>query len=232
MKICHAALAVALIASPLAAQESSVAAPSAGAPVPMVVSAVQTPQSVLRTGTELSLTLLHELTTKGKNLRVGDRVRLEVADPLLIDGTTVIPQGAPVAAEVTEVRNKGMWGRSGRFVVRLLNVNVNGRQIRLGGTFDDKGVAGGWGAAAVSALVFLPAGFFMTGTSALLPAGTTVKGFIDEDVPLILPAAAPPAPLTVGEPIAAVAPISVSAPQNLEATREAGLAAAAWSRGE
>ena len=35
-------------------------------------------------------------------------------------------------------------------------MNLNGRQIRLTGTFDDKGKSGGVGAVAVSALVFLP----------------------------------------------------------------------------
>jgi hypothetical protein len=80
-------------------------------------------------------------------------------------------------------------------------MTVNGRQIRLSGTFDDKGVAGGWGAAAVSAFVFLPAGFFMTGTSAKIPAGAVVKSFVDEDVPLALPAVAQ-GPMVVGAPAA------------------------------
>jgi hypothetical protein len=101
--------------------------------------------------------------------------------------------------EITDVRNTGMWGKSGHLAARLLYVTVNGRQIRLSGAFDDKGVAGGVGAVAVSALVFLPAGFFMTGTSARVPMGTVVKGFIDEDVPLAIPAAAQ-APLVVGGP--------------------------------
>lgn len=92
--------------------------------------------------------------------------------------------------------NKGMWGKSGRLGARVLYVTVNGRQIRLSGTFDDKGVAGGVGAVAVSAIVFAPAGFFMTGTSARVAAGTAVKGFVDEDVPLQIAAAAP-APLEV-----------------------------------
>jgi hypothetical protein len=91
---------------------------------------------------------------------------------------------------------------------RLLYVTVNGRQIRLSGAFDDKGVAGGVGAVAVSAIVFLPAGFFMTGTSARVPMGTVVKGFIDEDVPLAIAAAAQ-APLQVG---AAATPLQVQAP--------------------
>lgn len=103
-----------------------------------------------------------------------------------------------------------MWGKSGRLAARMLYTTVNGRQIRLTGAFDDKGVAGGVGAVAVSALVFLPAGFFMTGTSALVPLGAMVKGFVDEDVPLAIPAVAP-APLVVTTP-APVAPVSAPAP--------------------
>ena len=92
-------------------------------------------------------------------------------------------------------------GKSGRLAARVLYVTVNGRQIRLTGAFDDKGVAGGVGAVAVSALVFLPAGFFMTGTSATVAVGAPVKGFVDEDVQLSL-AAAGPAPMVVSAPVA------------------------------
>jgi hypothetical protein len=136
------------------------------------------------------LRLSEELTTKGKKLRVGNRFHLETSEPILVNGVTVIPVGSPAVGEITDVRNKGMWGKSGHLAARLLYVTVNGRQIRLSGAFDDKGVAGGVGAVAVSAIVFLPAGFFMTGTSALVPAGTVVKSFIDEDVPLAMPATA------------------------------------------
>jgi hypothetical protein len=89
----------------------------------------------------------------------------------------------------------------------VLYVTVNGRQIKLSGAFDDKGVAGGVGAVAVSAIVFLPAGFFMTGTSAKVPAGSIVKSFVDEDVPLSMPVAAQ-APLQVG---GSAAPMTVAA---------------------
>ncbi len=55
----------------------------------------------------------------------------------------------------------------------------------------------------MSTIIFLPAGFFMTGTSARLPVGTPVKGFIDEDVPLAM-AAATPLPMTLNSPVPAV----------------------------
>ena len=206
----HALIAASLcaLAMPAYAQVvTPVAARVVPAPAPAAVSAV------LRTGTELPLRLVEELTTKEKKLRVGSRFRLETSEPLLVQGVTVIPVGSPAVGEITDVRNKGMWGKSGRLVARLLYVTANGRQIRLSGGFDDKGTAGGIGAVAVSAVVFLPAGFFMTGTSAKIPMGTVVKAFIDEDVPLSIPAeamtmvvGAPPAPLTVSSAPAEVQP--------------------------
>lgn len=207
-------LACALLLAPNAAYAQSLAAPVA-APIAAPV----TTNAVLRTGTEVPLKLSEELTTKGKKLRVGQRFRMETAEAVVVQGVTVIPVGSPAVGEITDARNKGMWGRSGHLAGRILYVSVNGRQIRLSGAFDDKGVAGGIGAVAVSAIVFLPAGFFMTGTSAVLPAGTAVKGFVDEDVQLTMAAAAP-LPMRVGSPGAllavtppvAPAPVAASTP--------------------
>ena len=190
---------VAFMALAVAGQANPVVSPiAAPAPPVQAVQPVTTTNAVLRVGTEVPVRLLEELTTKGKNLRVGNRFRLETSEAVLVNGTVVIPAGSPVVGEITDVRNKGMWGKSGKLNARILHVMVNGRQIRLTGQFDDKGVAGGVGAAAVSAIVFLPAGFFMTGTSAKVPAGTVIKAFVDEDVPLSMPAA-PLTPLSVGQ---------------------------------
>ena len=153
--------------------------------------------AVLRTGTEVPLKLSEMLTTKGKVLKAGQRVHLEVAEPVLVNGVVVIPAGSPAMGEITEVRNKGMWGKSGHFAGRVLYTTVNGRQLRLTGVFDDKGTAGGVGAVAASAVLIPVAGFFMTGTSAKMEMGTPVKGFMDEDVQLAMPASRP-APMTVG----------------------------------
>lgn len=152
------------------------------------------PLNKITQGTEISVRLLRELTTKKKALKVGDRFDMELVDPIKLGSTTVIPSGTRAVGEIMSVRNKGMWGKSGHFDARLMYLRVGDRNIRLGGTFDDKGVAGGWGAAATSAL-FLPVGFFVTGTSATVPAGVVVKGFIDEDVPVVINDAATTQPL-------------------------------------
>lgn len=206
-----------LLSAGLLLAPMSLSAQTILAPAPAPIAAPATTNAVLRTGTEVPLRLSEELTTQGKKLRVGHRFRLETAAPVIVQGVTVIPVGSPAVGEVTDVRNKGMWGKSGKLNARVLYVTVNGRQIRLTGAFDDKGVAGGVGAVAVSAIVFLPAGFFMTGTSAKVPMGTSVKAFVDEDVTLSLPnAAAQPlsvqaAPAAVPVPVA-VTPVVATTP--------------------
>lgn len=163
--------------------------------------------AILRSGTEVPLRLSEALTTKGKQLRVGQRFHMEVAEAVVVNGVTVIPAGSPAMGEITDVRNKGMWGKSGHLGARILYVEANGRQIRLSGSFDDKGVTGTAGV--IAAVAFVPVvGFFTTGTSAAVASGAAVKGFIDEDVPLSFAAAAP-APMAVGAP---AAPMAVSAP--------------------
>ena len=160
-------------------------------------------ESILRVGTPVPLKTSEELTTKGKQLKVGQRFNLEVAENVVVNGSIVVPAGAPAVGEITDVRNKGMWGKSGHLTARILYLTANGRQIRLSGGFDDKGTAGGIGAAAVSAVVFLPAGFFMTGTSAKIELGAPVKGFVDEDVPFVVNMAAVK-PVVVAAPVASV----------------------------
>ena len=165
-----------------AVQSAAVPAPAAVAPAAPVAAIIQpATDNVLRAGTPVPLVMAESLTTKGKKLREGQRVRLTVASDVRLGTAVVIPAGSLAEGEITEVRNKGMWGKSGRIEARVLNVRVGERLVRLSGTFDDKGVTGTAGV--VAAIAFVPvAGFFMTGTSANIPAGSGVKAFLDEDL--------------------------------------------------
>lgn len=160
--------------------------------VPVQSAALIEPVSpnVLRSGIEVPLILREELTTKKKALRTGQRFQMEVASNITANGVIVIPAGTPAVGEVTEVRNKGMWGKSGFISARAVSLRIGDRSVRLTGTFDDKGVAGTGGV--VAAAVLIPvAGFFTTGTSALIPSGANVKAFLDEDVAFRAVAAQP-----------------------------------------
>lgn len=189
--------AAAFYANPAISQTAAIGV----APQPTVVLA-PAPLNKLTQGTPVAMRLLRELTTKDKKLKVGDRFDLELVDPIKLGAVTVIPSGTRGVGEVMSVRNKGMWGKSGHFDGRLMYLRVGDRQIRLSGSFDDKGVAGGWGAAGATLLAapILPiAGFFMTGTSAKVEAGTIIRGYLDEEVPVMINEADASRPLTASQ---------------------------------
>ena len=186
--------ALSFVSAPATAQ---IVLPAAEA-VPAPIAEPVTGNAVLRAGTPIALQMMEEITTKKKAAKVGQRFMLEVTAPVEVNGVTVIPAGTPAWGEIVSVRNKGMWGKSGHLEAKVLFARVAGRQIRLTGTFDDKGKTGTAGV--VGAVAFLPvAGFFLTGTSAVLPKALPVSAFIDEDVPLAMANTAP-APMQVGAP--------------------------------
>jgi hypothetical protein len=198
MTIHYIALAAMTLADPTAATDVApasvppVSAPAAApAPTAVLVEPARQP-SVLRAGTEIPLVMREGLTTEKKKLRVGQRFQMEVAASVEANGVVVIPVGTPAVGEITEVRNKGMWGKSGYINARVVSLRLGERTVRLSGTFDDKGVTGTAGV--VAAVAFVPVvGFFTTGTSARIPSGSAVKAFLDEDL-LFRPAAAAPQP--------------------------------------
>ena len=87
----------------VACSTQSIAQTAAPAPVASpAVEAIAAPaanNAVLRTGTEVALRLSEELTTQGKKLRVGNRFRLEMAEPVIVQGMTVIPAGSPAVGD-------------------------------------------------------------------------------------------------------------------------------------
>lgn len=149
--------------------------------------------TVLRAGTEVPLRLEENLSSNDKTIREGQQFHLTVANDVMLGNMVVIPAGSPATGEVTDLRRKGMWGKSGHIAARVLNVRVGDRLIRLTGTFDEHGTTGTAGV--VAAVAFVPiAGFFMTGTSAKIASGAGIKAFLDEDLAI----ATPSVPLSPG----------------------------------
>lgn len=184
------------------AAQAPAAAIAPAAPQAVIVSPQV--QSVLRAGVSVPLRIEETLNSNDKALRVGQQFRMTVANPVMLGNATVIPAGSIATGEITDVRRKGMWGKSGRINARVINVRVGDRLIRLTGNFDDKGVTGTAGVVTAIALVPI-AGFFVTGTSAQIPAGSGVKAFLDEDLTIAIPR-------PVAAPIQAVVPVQAAAP--------------------
>ena len=178
----------------ICALAASALLPLGGAALAQAVVVGQSAGSVLRAGTEVRLRTIAELSSK--DARPGERFDLEVADDVQLNGRTVIPAGSRAVGEVTEVKKKGMWGKSGKIETRLLYVRVGDQQVRLSGQLGDKGKAGTAGV--VGALAVVPvAGFFVTGTSGNLPRGTSAVGYLDSDLPVVFAGPARPAAVVV-----------------------------------
>ena len=187
------AASVLLFAAQAGAQTVVLPAPSAAAQTAIMVPQ-QVQADVLRAGAPVPVALSEMLTTKGKSLKVGQIVRLEVAQDVLLNGRVVIPARSPVEGILTEVRNKGMWGKSGAIHLQMTSVSINGIAVRLKGDMDTRGQTGTAGV--VGAIVVLPlAGFFVTGTSAEMPLNMPGRAFLDQDIAL---ASAAQASMSVG----------------------------------
>jgi hypothetical protein len=194
---------VAATAPRAAVQPPPAAAIAPAAPVATIVSPPM--QSVLRAGVEVPLRVEEGLDSNNKGIREGQQFHLSVANNVMLGSEIVIPAGSPATAEITDLRRKGMWGKSGHIVARAMNVRVGDRLIRLTGTFDEHGTTGTAGV--VTAIVFVPiAGFFMTGTSARIPAGSGVRAFLDEDLTISVPPPAVAVAAVAATPVMAAAP--------------------------
>lgn len=123
-------------ASPAVAQQAVIVSQPSAA----LIEPVQA--NIVRSGTEIPLLLREELTTKRKALRVGQRFQMEVASNISMNGAVVIPAGTPAVGEITEIRNKGMWGKSGYIGARAVSLRIGDRTVRMTGAFDAKGVTG------------------------------------------------------------------------------------------
>lgn len=175
------------------------------AQTPVTISSVNN-ENVLRSGVRVPVRTLTELTTKKKALKVGDRVNVETAEDVVLGSYTVIPAGTPGIAEITSIKNKGMWGKSGFIEGRVMYLRLGGRQVRMSGVFNDKGVTGTAGVVGAVALIPI-AGFFTTGTSARIAQGSIIQAFLDEDL-AFTPAAPSPVEAVVA---ASAAPVATNA---------------------
>jgi hypothetical protein len=152
-------------------------APLAQSPAPPPAAAEA---MVLKAGTPLLTRTLEPLSSR--DVQQGQRFRLAVVQPVLVEGLVVIPAGATGYGEVRRVVEKGMMGKSGKLEIVPLFVEVGGARILLDGEAAGKGESNL--APVVISLPVFPAFGFISGTHAILPAGTDLPARIHADLPL------------------------------------------------
>ena len=137
----------------------------------------------LREGTPIHAETRNEISSK--TARAGDRIALVVATPVVVNGVTAIPAGAPAWGEISRARGNGLLGRSGKLEIKVTDVSAGGRHIPVRGTRYSKGRSGVIGAVGAG-VVFLPLAIVVHGQDAKIKAGTGVDVFVDHDVPVVV----------------------------------------------
>jgi hypothetical protein len=183
--------APAAVASPAVASPAAVSpagAPAASEPV--------VPRPSLAVGTQIRLMILREVTSR--TAKPGDRIRLRVTEPVIVDGVAVVPVGATAWGEVVGVEGNGAAGVSGRLSARLLHLVTPDGPVPLEGAHSHEGDTGG-AALALAILGFGPLGLLHQGDSGRLKAGDIINGRVvapSAERPAVVPVqAVPGAPL-------------------------------------
>jgi hypothetical protein len=112
----------------------------------------------------------------------GERVALEVAEDVIVEGKTLIAKGTAVIGEISDARVKAMLGQSGKLAVRPLYLRIGTQTVRLSGENGTKAKTSG--GAVVGLALVSP---LFTGRSAVIPAGTEIPASIERDVTITLP---------------------------------------------
>jgi hypothetical protein len=143
-------------------------------PPPAVLKDVKLPA-----GTRVELEMAH--TIDSMTTRKGDAVSLRVVNPVVVDGATVIAQGATATARVVKAERNGHWGRAGRIVWELEEVTaVDGSRVTLAASGRAVGDSKGAKVATQTVLLGLGLGFaapaalltgFKRGENAVVPEG-------------------------------------------------------------
>lgn len=132
--------------------------------------------------------------------KVGERFKLRVNEPVVVNGVVAIPVGATAWGEVTSVAGTGAAGGKGRLSARLLHVDTPSGPLLISGQQGSEGKANTAGVV-MGVLSFGLAGLLMKGGNALLKAGDILVGYVQ-------PATSPPAPILM--PLATTGATTVS----------------------
>ena len=96
------------------------------------------PPIVVRTGTNIRVTIDQDVSSKDSN--VGDRVSASLAAPIVVNGSVVVPQGAKVSGKVTAAKSAGRFKGGAELAITLTSIEVGGKRYSIQtSTFSDTG---------------------------------------------------------------------------------------------
>lgn len=142
--------------------------------------------AVLPVNSEILVKMTSELNSK--RVREGDKFTAATATDVMLANLVVVPRGTTVNGVVTWRTGKGAFGKSAKMEYALVSLDLNGQLIPLQGSFrqEGNGNTGATVAAVVAVGVFSA---FVTGKSAVVPAGAELKVYTRMPLPVLPPVA-------------------------------------------
>ena len=136
-------------------------------------------------GTPVRLMVLNEVNSR--QARAGERFKLRVDAPVMIDNVVVIPVGATACGEVIAAHGTSAAGGRGRLSARLLFVDTPSGRVELSGTLGQEGKSNSSGVV-LGLIGFGLPGLLTKGGNATFKAGDILIGYIEQgDTPLSAP---------------------------------------------
>lgn len=176
--------------------------PTASDIAPAAVEATA-PQSVrIPAGTTIVVEFTETLSSRTS--QTGQLVSLRLAEPIAIDGQTIVEAGAAGGGEVIDAAHSGIGGRNGKLIISGRYIEIAGQRARIRGL---QAVLAGEDNSreAVTAMIVVPyvgwVGGFITGGEIEIPAGTRAQARLAADI------AVPPSAMAI-QTAAAVEPTS------------------------
>jgi len=180
-------IAVQQAAMPAPAETAPSAAPAQAAPVqappPAPVEKPKPQPIVIPAGTVMDVRLGQALSSK--TAQPGDTFTGTLAEPIVVNGKTVVPSGASVAGKVVDAKSKGKVKGDAKLQLAATSITIRGKQYQIQATMaglSEKGkgkrtaVTTGGGAAGGALIGGLAGGGKGAGIGALLGAGVGFAG--------------------------------------------------------
>ena len=145
-------------------------------------------QTVIPENTSITVQTLQEISSK--EAQVGDPVRMEVLDDVVIGNRVIIPAGTPAYGEVTAASKNGHLGKAGKLTIEVEGVKYGAGRLRMRGQRVSQG-EGGSTAAIATTVLLSPLGLFIHGKSAMVPIHTKFITYVANDTPIYGAVAAP-----------------------------------------
>lgn len=157
-------------------------APQALAPAPQTVAHI--PE-----GTEVRVRLEDPLSSSSAS--EGDTFTISTDEEIRLSDGTIIPAGFRGRGEVADVHKKEMLGKGGSISARLDYIRIGNTRVRLRA---NKSREGGDTTTTTVVLTLFVSVFFLMhhGHDAVIPKGTTIIAYVDEDADVPLPIPSPP----------------------------------------